>query len=100
MSIWYDEWKAKAQAYRPVKEIDQSVLWLKQMGMMSEHFKEMRYPIDAKYNITEAFLNQMMQLAYNQGHKTIDERSFGEGRLSMWNEIMNKLGIEEKDYDY
>ena len=99
MSDWYDEWKAKAQAYRPVKDIDQNVLWLKQMGIMSEHFKEMCNPTDAKYNITETFLNQMMQLAYNQGHKTVDERSFEKGRQSMWDEIMNKLGVEEKDYE-
>jgi hypothetical protein len=89
---WYDEWKKKAQEYKPCGEIDQGVLWLKQMGLMSDHFKDIRE--QGKPNITEAFLNHMMQYAYDMGCRAIDERSYENGRWSMWKEVCEKLGVE------
>jgi len=96
ITSFYDEWRKKAQEYKPAKEIAQNVLWLKQMGIMSEHFKK----IDVGNKIiTEAFLNHMMQLAYDMGCKAIEERSYEAGRESMWKEVLEKLGVDyERGY--
>jgi hypothetical protein len=64
---------------------------------MSDHFKEIRNT--GKENITEQFLNHMMQYAYDMGCRAIDERPYERGRYEMWKEVLDRLGIEERE-DY
>lgn len=70
-------WKQTAETVKPAKEITQGVLWIKQMGLMSSHFETIR---EGKALVSEAFLNQMMQLAWDAGRKDIDDRSFRAGQ--------------------
>jgi hypothetical protein len=94
MTDWYDDWKKKSEAYKPAKETDQGVLWLKQMALMSPHFKEVR---EGKSNVSEAFLNACMQMAYDMGTQRIDEKSYDRGYQTAWNEVADKLGFELKE---
>lgn len=95
MTDWYDQWKKKAQAYKPAKETAQNVLWLKQMALMSDHFKHLKD--DPKHNVSEAFLNACMQLAYDSGSQYVDQKSYDRGYAQARREIAETLGFTDED---
>lgn len=90
MSDFYDKWRKQAESYKPKKETDQNVLWLKQMAIMSPHFKHLD---EGNKIITEAMLNACMQLCYDQATELIEERSFNAGRESYREELAEQLGL-------
>ena len=80
----------EAENRKPVKEIDQTVLYIKAMGLRSPHFKDIR---DEKACVSETFLNQMMQAAYTYGARHIDETSYSRGYDTAMKEVAEKLGM-------
>lgn len=91
MSDVYEKWKKDSEKYQPPKETEQHVLFLKQMALMSPHFKNLR---EGKEIVTESFLNACMQMAYDRGCARIEERSLEVGYEKAWKEVADKLGFE------
>lgn len=92
----YDDYIASAKkggAKLKVLEIDQGILWLKAYGLQSEELEEIK---NRPKIVSEAFLNQMMQLAYNEGAKAIERKSFEDGWFACWEDVMKKLGVREE----
>ena len=94
MADWYDKWKKESENYKPAAETAQNVLWLKQMALMSPHFKEKRE--EGKKNVTEAFLNSCMQLAYERGIQYVDMDSYDRGYEAAWGVVAEKLGFKDE----
>ena len=94
MTDWYDNWKKQSEQYKPSSETAQNVLWLKQMALMSPHFKQVR---DAgKENVTESFLNACMQLAYERGTQYVDQNSYERGYEAAMQAVAEKLGFSHE----
>ena len=92
MTSFYDEWKKKSEEYKPSKETDQSVLWLKQMAIMSPHFKEL-YVAEPQIKFNEMWVNAFGQMCYDMGTKCIDKYSYNKGRWDERVKIMKSLGF-------
>lgn len=91
MSDFYAKWKKDSEAYKPSPETDQHVLYLKQMALMSPHFKEAR---DGTPLVSEKFLNACMQLAYLRGSARVEQSSYEKGYEAAMQEVARKLGFD------
>lgn len=89
---FYEEWQKKSKEYKP-KSVDQGVLWLKQMALMSPHFKDLR---DAPNPISfsELWINAFGQMCYDLGLNRIDENSYERGYNDAMLSVATKLGME------
>jgi len=95
MTDWYDDWKKKSEAYKP-NEPDQGVLWMKQMALMSPHFKELR-DRENKISVNEHWMNAFGQMCYDMGTQRIDDRSYEMGYAKARKDIADLLGFSEED---
>lgn len=95
---WYDKYRAsvKEQALKvkPVKEVDQAILHLKAIGTEAFELPEGGSYLkqDGKFYFTELLVNQLMQFAFNEGRKDIEEKSYNRGRCIAHKEIVESLG--------
>lgn len=101
---WYEDYKAKvakgAKDVRPKKETAQNILFMKAVGSHAFDNGDDRKTFtseDGTFGFTEHLVNQLMEFAYDQGRKSIDEDSYNKGFQDCWNDVLNKLGVEEKD---
>lgn len=80
----------EAASKRKVLPISQTVLRIKNEGIMSPHLQTIR---DESPIISEAFLNQMMQAAYEEGSKAVDKSSYDQGWEAAWRDVAKRLEL-------
>jgi len=103
MSDWYDNYRERirkeAENVKPVDEVSQQVLQLKAIGSEAFENDDNHYTFSSgdKFGFSEQFVNQLMQFAFDQGRKDVDEKSFNAGHNQCWQEVMNNLGVVESE---
>ena len=104
-SDWYDDYRKKeekgAAGVTHKEEISQNILFMKAVGTKAFDNKTDRTTFtapDGTFGFTEPLVNQLMEFAYDQGRKVGDEISREKGWNDCWQDVMNKLGVEESDY--
>ena len=95
MTDFYENWKKQSEAYKP-KEVDQGVLWLKQMALMSPHFKELRDD-PKQISVNERWMNAFGQMCYDLGRTNIDQDSYDQGFNAAWQEVAKRLDMTIDD---
>jgi len=103
MSNWYADYcervRKEAENVKPVKEVGQNILHLKAIGSKAFENEDECFVFNSgdKFGFSERLVNQLMQFAFDQGRKDIDEKSFNIGHEQCWQEVIGKLGVIEKE---
>lgn len=97
---WYTTYTAnirkEAEKVKPAKEISQHTLRLKGIG--TEAFKGIEgygyLRQDDKFYFTELLVNQLMEFAYNDGSKAIEQKSYEAGCYQANKKMAEFIGAE------
>ena len=92
---FFSEMKEQSKKYFP-EEPSQTVLRLK---LLAKKVEFCLHTLKKQRNVEEAFLNACMQLAYNEGAKAIDQKSFEKGKEFVMREVAKKLGFSYDEWE-
>jgi hypothetical protein len=102
---WYDQYQKKvneqSKNIKPVKEISQDVLYMKAVASRafecSDPNKEKFFYVwdtEGKFGFSESLVNQLMEYAYGQGRKSMDQNSIEKGYNLAREEMAKFLGLD------